>query len=107
MHGRARRWAQGFIGAMALGVLATIAVASAPRAQADDTVSIKPKVIQSNWFWYHQAQRVEGTGLETLPEPSGVPPGDLAVAYTPGGTADGANEPSKETLLAFDLSGWP
>jgi hypothetical protein len=70
-------------------------------------VSVKPKVVQSNWFWYRQAQAAEGTGVEVLPEPSGVPTGDLAVTYTPNGTPRDPNEPSKETLLAFDLSGWP
>jgi hypothetical protein len=102
-----RRSAQGLIVALLLGGLATIGLAAAPFAHADDAVSVKPKALQSNWFWYQQAQRAEGTGLEALPEPSGVPAGDLAVAYTPGGTPQGADEPSKETLLAFDLSGWP
>ncbi len=98
---------QGLIAAALLGGLASIGSAAAPAAHADDAVSVQPKVIQSNWFWYHQAQRGEGTGVEVLPEPSGVPTGDLAVAFTPGGTPQDHNEPTKETLLAFDLSGWP
>jgi hypothetical protein len=96
-------------GLLAFTASATIVfvVPSALPARADDTVSVKPKVVQSNWYWYHQAQAAEGTGVEALPEPSGVPNGDLAVTYTPNGTPRDPNEPSKETLLAFDLSGWP
>jgi hypothetical protein len=63
-----------------------------------------PKVVQSNWYWYHAADNAAGSGLETLPEPSGVPSGDLSVAFTGGSILD-ATQPSKETYLAFDLSG--
>ena len=93
--------------ALTASATAVFVVPPAGPARADDSVSVKPKVVQSNWFWYRQAQAAEGTGLEVLPEPSGVPAGDLAVTYTPNGTPRDPNEPSKETLLAFDLSGWP
>jgi hypothetical protein len=88
-----------------LGLLLPIAltlVVAAPGALADG--SLTPKVVQSNWYWYHQAYAADGTGAEALPEPSGVPKGDLAVAYT-GGTTNDTTQPSKETYLAFDLSG--
>jgi hypothetical protein len=87
-----------------LGLLLPIAltlVVAAPGALADG--SLTPKVVQSNWYWYHQAYAADGTGAEALPEPSGVPKGDLAVAYT-GGTTSDSTQPSKETYLAFDLS---
>jgi hypothetical protein len=87
-----------------LGLLLPIALpvpAAAPGALAADST---PKVVQSNWYWYHQAYAADGTGLETAPEPSGVPKGDLSVAYT-GGTTSDSTQPSKETYLAFDLSG--
>jgi hypothetical protein len=85
--------------AIPIGLLSTVA---APGAVAADSPST-PKVVQSNWYWYHQTYAADGTGLETAPEPSGVPKGDLAVAYT-GGTTSDSTQPSKETYLAFDLS---
>ncbi|MFL6238724.1 MAG: DNRLRE domain-containing protein [Actinomycetes bacterium] len=87
--------------ALLLSAVAPALVFTAPRA-ADADASGRAPVLQSNWFWYHQAEAGDGTGLETLPEPSGVPSGDLAVAYT-GGTTDDSTQPSKETFLAFSL----
>ena len=91
--------------AAAFGALIPIGLwmgVTGPVAHAE--TSTAPKLIQSNWYWYHQADAASGTGLEALPEPSGVPKNDLSVAYT-GGTTDDQTQPSKETYLAFDLSG--
>jgi hypothetical protein len=94
-----------------LGALVTLSVpvwaalsVAAPAAPALAAAPSAPKVVQSNWYWYHQADAADGTGAEALPEPSGVPSGDLSVAYT-GGTTSDQTQPSKETYLAFDLSG--
>jgi hypothetical protein len=98
MHMRSRL---GGVALAAVSIGSLLAVA-APAALADTRGA--PKVLQSNWYWYHQADAADGTGLEVLPEPSGVPKNDLSVAYT-GGTTTDATQPSKETYLAFDLSG--
>jgi hypothetical protein len=101
-----RRSAQGLTAALLLGGLTTVLQAALPvrPASGDDTIKLTPKVVQSNWYWYHQADAAAGTGVEAAPEPSGVPKGDVSVAYT-GGTQDDPDQPSKETYLAFDLTG--
>jgi hypothetical protein len=91
----------GAVAGLALCVGLALSLA-APDVQAAGGTPVT--VVQSNWFWYHQADAASGTGLEVLPEPSGVPKDDLSVAYT-GGTTTDTTQPSKETYLAFDLSG--
>src|SRR2546423_7581642 len=106
------RRTRAFLAAMLLVGLAAMLDAAMPiRAahgvpSAAGDVTVSPRVIQSNWFWHKQADGATGTDLQDkIPEPSGVRPGDLAVAYTPGGANGDATAPSKETYLAFDVSG--
>ncbi|MDX6284963.1 MAG: hypothetical protein QOG53_448 [Frankiales bacterium] len=105
-----RRSAQFLIGALLLGGLTAGFGAAMPMTHASSAtlpaVTGVQKVVQSGWYWYKQADAAAGTGVETAPEPSGVPKDDMAVAYT-GGTQDDRDQPSKETYLAFDLSGVP
>lgn len=73
-------------------------------AQAASTTSAAPGVLQQAWFWqtaYEQANPPVAAGPAPATEPSGVPEGDLAVAYT--GDSTGAS--SKMSVLAFDLTG--
>lgn len=65
------------------------------------------RLLQTNWFWYHQVSSAPvATSPAPDPEPSGVPAGDLAVAYDHG-TATDPDSPSKEAYLAFDVSAIP
>jgi hypothetical protein len=87
----------------------TIALGAAmPMTPASSAVPasspITTRVVQSAWYWYKQADAGAGTGVEAAPEPSGVPKNDTSVAYT-GGTTTDKDQPSKETYLAFDLTG--
>lgn len=78
----------------------TVLVGSAAAASSQ---TVKPAVLQSNWFW-HQAttDQLAGTPAQgAVPEPSGVPAGDLGLAITD--PSSGAV--SKEPYLAFDLTG--
>jgi hypothetical protein len=84
-----------------LGAAMPVTAASSAVPQASPLTT---KVVQSAWYWYKQVDAAAGTGVEAAPEPSGVPKDDTAVAYTGGTTTDG-DQPSKETFLAFDLSG--
>ena len=65
----------------------------------------KVGVLQQSWFWQNAYEQANPPVAETPPatEPSGVPDGDLAVAYT--GNADKSS--SKMTALSFDMSAVP
>jgi hypothetical protein len=84
--------------------LAVVAVPSVliASAGAESAQSAKPAVLQSNWFW-HQATSDQLAGSPAqgaVPEPSGVPAGDLALAITD----PSSGSVSKEPYIAFDLS---
>ena len=68
-------------------------------ANADAT---KVGVVQQAWFWQNAYEQANPPVAQTPPatEPSGVPDGDLAVAYT--GNSDKSS--SKMTALSFDVS---
>ena len=87
---------------LVVGVVGALPLAVAAPAWAAGAKKIEPKVIQSNWYWDRQTDQASsatiGTPLEGVTEPSGVPKGDLAVAYVNG------SEPNKSTYLAFDQS---
>ena len=63
----------------------------------------KVSVLQQAWFWQTAYEQANPPVAQSLPatEPSGVPDGDLAVAYT----ADSNKSSSKMTALSFDVSG--
>src|SRR3954452_10574688 len=65
----------------------------------------KVGVVQQSWFWQNAYEQANPPVAQTPPatEPSGVPDGDLAVAYT--GNADKSS--SKMTALSFDMSAVP
>ena len=67
--------------------------------------STKAGVTQQSWFWQNAYEQANPPVAQTPPatEPSGVPDGDLAVAYT--GNADKSS--SKMTALSFDVSAVP
>jgi hypothetical protein len=62
----------------------------------------KVGVTQQSWFWQNAYEQANPPVAQTPPaaEPSGVPDGDLAVAYT--GNSDKSS--SKMTALSFDVS---
>ena len=74
-----------------------------PTALAAGTVSAKPAVLQQAWYWQNAYEQASPPVAETPPasEPTGVPAGDLAVAYT--GNAD--KSPSKMAALSFAING--
>lgn len=76
-----------------------------PGAQAADAVTTKPAVLQQAWFWQNAWEQANPPVAQQLPatEPSGVPDGDLAVAYT--GNSDKSS--SKMAALSFDVSALP
>jgi hypothetical protein len=88
------------VGVLMAGALAPL-LAAVP-AYAGGATHAKAKVLQANWYWAKQtdalAAETAGTPLSGKSEPSGVPAGDLAVAYVNG------SDPNKETYLAFDES---
>ena len=65
----------------------------------------KVGVLQQAWFWQNAWEQANPPVAQSLPatEPSGVPDGDLAVAYA-GNTNKSS---SKMTALSFDVSGVP
>jgi len=77
-----------------------------PGAQASGPATTKPPVLQEAWFWqnaYEQANPPVAAPAAPPSEPSGVPDGDLAVAFTsPGGTSS-----SKMTALSWDVGTVP
>lgn len=76
-----------------------------PGAHAAGPTSTSPAVLQEAWFWQNAYEQANPPVAETPPttEPSGVPDGDLAVAFTqPGGTTS-----SKMTALSFNVSDVP
>jgi hypothetical protein len=79
-----------------------VSLLAAVPAYAGSLKHVKPAVIQSNWYWAKSTDPLQsvtiGTPLEGVSEPSGVPSGDLAVAWVD----TSSTEPNKETYLAFD-----
>jgi hypothetical protein len=73
-----------------------------PGAHAAAGGSATPAVLQQAWYWQNAYEQANPPVAVAPPatEPSGVPDGDLAVAYT--GNAD--KSPSKMTALSFDTS---
>src|SRR3954453_6167596 len=96
-----RRWLR-LLAAALLAAGAAMLLLPGGTAAAD-----APKVVvtQQSWFWQNAYEQANPPVAETLPatEPSGVPDGDLAVAYT--GNADKSS--SKMTALSFDMSTVP
>lgn len=94
--------------AVAVGALFPFGLAAAPAASADVTPI---KVETAGWFWSQQVSGEAAPGVTypgTVPQSaSGVPAGDLAVAYAgktenrPDGTKESI--PDKETYLAWDV----
>lgn len=81
-----------------------VMVAGSWTAEAASPTATKPGVLQQAWFWqtaYEQANPPVAAGPAPATEPSGVPKGDLGVAYT--GDAGGAS--SKMSVVAFDVTG--
>jgi hypothetical protein len=76
-----------------------------PGAHAAGDVTAKPAVLQQAWFWENAYEQAQPPVAEPAPatEPSGVPDGDLAVAYT--GNSDKSS--SKVAVLSFDVSAVP
>jgi len=70
-----------------------------------DAATAKVGVLQQGWFWQNAYEQANPPVAQTPPttEPSGVPDGDLAVAYT--GNTDKSS--SKMTALSFDMSTVP
>jgi hypothetical protein len=92
------------LAALALATLAVAAPGAAIAATGGATGgSTKPTVVQAAWFWKTVTEQANPPVVPpaTAPEPSGVPSGDLAVAYS----GDSSGGSSKMTALAFDLSG--
>jgi len=69
------------------------------------SVSTSTPVLQQAWYWQNAYEQANPPVAEAPPatEPSGVPDGDLAVAYA--GNTD--KSPSKMTALSFDMSAVP
>lgn len=76
-----------------------------PGSSAVADTSVTPAVLQTAWYWQNAYEQANPPVAETPPatEPTGVPSGDLAVAYT--GNQD--KTPSKMTAIAFDISSVP
>jgi hypothetical protein len=88
--------------ALAVAVLATSAgLLALPGGTANADTS-KVGMLQQAWFWQNAYEQANPPVAQSVPasEPSGVPDGDLAVAYT--GNSDKSS--SKLALLSFDVS---
>jgi hypothetical protein len=84
--------------AVALAAVFPFGTSAAGAATADVTVS------QATWYWAEQPDNgIEGHGIPVPAAASGIPEGDLGVAYTNG--ADSA--PDKEAYVAWDISAIP
>ena len=120
-----RRIVRRSVQASSIATLITAAVflgagSSAATTAAAKSHSLTPRLLQSAWFWQNAYEQSNSPVIAPPPqnEPTGVPKGDLPVAYTgdPGAisTAAQAQQPpdfssqsSKITLLAFALKGVP
>jgi hypothetical protein len=98
----ARRGLQALAAAV---VAASSSMLLLPGAQAAEAVTTKPAVLQQAWFWQTAYEQANPPVAQQAPatEPSGVPDGDLAVAYT--GNSDKSS--SKMLALSFDMSSLP
>ena len=79
------------LGAATLGSTlgtAALALLFAAPAHAQGDTTITTSVIQSNWYWENAATAAGSPAPPPTTEPSGVPSGDLAVAFT-GGDCNG------------------
>ena len=96
-----RRWLR-LVAAALLAAAAAMLLLPAGSAAA---ATAKVGVLQQSWFWQNAYEQANPPVAETPPatEPSGVPDGDLAVAYT--GNSDKSS--SKMTALSFDVSSVP
>jgi len=76
-----------------------------PSAHATGDGTAGTPLLQQAWYWQNAYEQANPPVAEAAPttEPSGVPDGDLAVAYT--GNAD--KSPSKMLALSWDLSAVP
>ena len=79
-----RRWLRLLAAALLAAGSGDVAASRRHRAAATTKVGL----IQQSWFWQNAYEQANPPVAQTPPatEPSGVPDGDLAVAYT--GTAD-------------------
>ena len=93
-----RRWLRLLAAVMLAAGAALLLLPSGTAAAATTKVS----VLQQSWFWQNAYEQANPPVAQTPPatEPSGVPDGDVAVAYT--GNADKSS--SKMTALSFDVS---
>lgn len=74
-------------------------------AHAAGPATSAPGVLAAAWFWQNAYEQASPPVAEAPPttEPTGVPSGDLAVAYTqPGGASS-----SKQSALSFDIGSLP
>jgi len=96
-----RRWVR-LLAAVLLAAGAALLLLPGGTAAAAAT---KVSVLQQSWFWQNAYEQANPPVAQTPPatEPSGVPDGDLAVAYT--GSSDKSS--SKMTALSFDVSAVP
>jgi len=96
-----RRWLRLLAAALLTAGAAMLLLPGGTAAAASDKVG----VLQQSWFWQNAYEQANPPVAQTPPatEPSGVPEGDLAVAYT--GNADKSS--SKMTALSFDMSTVP
>src|SRR3954451_13166010 len=96
-----RRWLRLLAAALLAAGAAMLLLPGGTAAAA----ATKVGVVQQSWFWQNAYEQANPPVAQTLPatEPSGVPEGDLAVAYT--GNADKSS--SKMTALSFDMSTVP
>jgi hypothetical protein len=93
-----RRWLR----LLAAALLATGAAMLLLPGGAAAAATTKVGLVQQSWFWQNAYEQANPPVAQTPPatEPSGVPDGDLAVAYT--GNTDKSS--SKMTALSFDTS---
>src|SRR4051795_1244964 len=96
-----RRWLRLLAAALLAAGAAMLLLPGGTAAAA----ATKVGVVQQSWFWQNAYEQANPPVAQTPPatEPSGVPDGDLAVAYT--GNADKSS--SKMTALSFDMSAVP
>src|SRR3954447_14790287 len=100
-HRLMRRWLRLLAAALLAAGAAMLLLPGGTAAAA----ATKVGVVQQSWFWQNAYEQANPPVAQTPPatEPSGVPDGDLAVAYT--GNADKSS--SKMTALSFDMSAVP
>src|SRR4051812_25675405 len=88
-------------------VVCALGVLPATPAAADTTVTVKPPVVKTNWYWFANGASAAGESAPELPAQasaaSNIPAGDLGVGYL----AEQLSPADKISSIGFDLTTIP